>query len=429
MSQHSSQTGIGFRRGLSASLVDQALLSLVNLAVGMVFIRFSSKVEYVIYAQITALVLLTTSVQSSLINSPALTLLPRARLHIRNRLAASLFALQAVLSIVFATLFGILTLVSPAIVSLGFAGAGLAGAFALVVWTAWLRDFVRYQLFVQLRAGACLKLDVLYTLLCTAGLLLLIIKQAVAAHWVLFMMGLAGAITTLPWLFKTDIEFHFNGSEIRNALRDVVALARWSVAGGLVSWVFGNGYVLIAAQVAGADATAEIVAARLFVAPLGMAYLAWANVFRPRASHWIAEGRTGMVSRVSNAAVAGITAGVALYVVTLLFVYPFLETHLLGAKYRGLFADILWWGGFFLASGVANIGTGVLVALGKFNNTFFAAAAGCLVSVPLMFLLGGSLGKHGILLGLTIGEVVTALWLYIAMRNGLLRSNATQGVA
>jgi O-antigen/teichoic acid export membrane protein len=414
----------GFLHGISASLLDQALLSLFNLAIGMVFIRFASKGDYALYAQLMALVFLTTSVQSALINSPALTLLPRKSLDERKTFAGSLFTLQAILSLAFAIIFGLLALFAPKLLSLGDISNSLALAFALVIWVAWLRDFVRNQLFVDLKASACLKLDLVYATICVAGFGTLIASETVLADHVMLLLGIAGGLTAIPWLINAAIHFHADSAQTKAALREAWALARWSLPGGIVSWAFGNGYVLISAQIVGPEATADIVAARLFVAPLGMAYLAWGNVFRPRAGHWIAAGQSDTVTRVSYGAIIGISCGVLLYLGALVLAYPMLEQHLLGQKYQGLVQDIAWWGGFFLASGVAGIGTGVLLALGRFRDTFLAATAGCLISLPLMFILGGALGKNGILLGLTIGEAVTAAWLFFAMRLGLKNMTA-----
>ena len=416
----------GFARGISASLLDQALLSIVNLAIGMVFIKFASKDEYALYAQVMALVFLTTGVQSALVNSPAVTLMPRKAAAERRKFAGSLFALQAILSLGFALVFGCLALLSPHLLSLASSSGFIALAFAVTIWVAWLRDFVRNQLFIDLKAGTCLQLDLAYAALCAAGFGLLIANHSVAADNVLILVALVGALTALPWLINAGIHFHADFGHIKKTLRETWPLSRWSLPGGLVSWAFGNGYVLIAAQVAGPVATADIVAARLFVAPLGMAYLAWGNVFRPRASHWLAAGQIATVTRVSYSAVVGITGGVALYLGALVLAYPFLEHHILGAKYQGLVQDVVWWGAFFLASGVAGTCTGVLLALGRFRDTFLAATAGCLVSVPLMFVLGASMGKSGILLGLTIGEITAAAWLFFAMRGGLKNLSAAK---
>lgn len=409
----------GIVKGVSASIVDQALLSLVNLATGMVFIRFADKADYALYAQVMALVFLTTCVQSALINSPALTLLPRKQGTHRTHFAGSLFNLQAALSIMFAVAFGIITLLQPAALSLGSSEIHLVIGFALTIWVAWLRDFIRNQLYVQLNPVMCLKLDVAYTAVCALGFGTLIGFGLVSAKSVLLVVAGSGVITSLPFLLDAGIGFHTRMSKTKAAFTEVWPLARWALPGALVSWAFGNGYVLISAQVAGAAATADIVAARLFVAPLGMAYLAWGNVFRPRASHWLAAGETAKVRRVTYWSIGGIGLAVIFYLVTLLIAYPLLEKHLLGSKYQGLKLDVAWWGGFFLTSGIAGIGTGVLSALGRFRDTFYAALAGSLASIPIMFVFGSHMGKAGILLGLNIGEAITALWLVIAMHKGL----------
>lgn len=409
----------GIVKGVSASIVDQALLSLVNLATGMVFIRFADKADYALYAQVMALVFLTTCVQSALINSPALTLLPRKEAAHRTFFAGSLFNLQAALSIVFAITFGIITFLQPEALSLSSSDLHLVIGFALTIWVAWLRDFIRNQLYVQLNAVTCLKLDVAYTALCALGFGALIGLGKVSATNVLLVVAGAGVITSLPFLLNANIGFHNRLRDTKAAFTEIWPLARWALPGALVSWAFGNGYVLIAAQVAGAAATADIVAARLFVAPLGMAYLAWGNVFRPRASHWLAAGEIAKVRRITYWSIGGIGLAVLLYLIALLIAYPLLEKHLLGTKYQGLVIDVAWWGGFFLTSGIAGIGTGVLLALGRFRDTFYAALAGSLASIPIMFMFGSMMGKSGVFMGLNIGEAITALWLVIAMHKGL----------
>lgn len=408
-----------FLSGIHASLADQVLLSLINFAVGMIFIRYASKHEYAIYSQVYALVFLTSIMQNALINSPALTLLPQEMPINRGRLAGSFFVLQAVLSLGIAFVFAVLINYFPHFMSFDSSTVWLVAATSLTIWIVWLRDFVRNQLFVGLRVIDCLKLDFFYFLLNCIVFMGLILNGHVSAVFILISMGLVGIATTVPWLLKADITFHVKQTEIINTLEKSWKLAKWSLPGGLVSWAFGNGYVLIAAYTIGSAGTADIVAARLFVAPLGMVYLAWSNIFRPRASHWIAEGRAKTVTLVSYAALGVIVLGVVVYVGVLVLAYPFLESHMLGQKYNGLTTDIAWWAGFFLASGIANIGTGVLHALGRYKESFFASAAGCVVSIPLMFILGESQGKVGILLSLTIGEMVTAAWLMVAMNVGL----------
>jgi O-antigen/teichoic acid export membrane protein len=271
-----------------------------------------------------------------------------------------------------------------------------------------------------LRPESCLKLDVTYAATCLLIFIYLIDSDSVSASSVLILLAAAGIATVGPWLNATVITLNASFADTKAAVKEIWPHASWALPGTIVSWAFANGYVLIAAIIVGPSATADIVAARLFVAPLGVAYLAWSNVFRPRASHWLAAGRYSTVIKVSYAALIGLVVAVAVYASVLVMAYPTLENFILGSKYKGLTIDIAWWGGFFLASGIAGIGTGVLTALGKIKATFLAAFAGCVVSIPLMFVLGGTLGKNGILLGLTVGECITALWLLLAMRRGLL---------
>ncbi len=408
-------------RGASASLLDQALLSLLNLLIGVLFIRFSSKADYAAYAQISALVFLTTAVQSALINSPALTLLPRLALPERQRLAASFFFLQAVISLVFALALLLILHFWPGIVAAEKLEVSALG-FGALIWVAWLRDFVRNQLFIELKAGLCLKLDIQYTVLFFVGIGLVLFGRTLSASLVIGLMALAGAITAVPFLREAGIRMQFDGKAVKECLHKAWALARWSLPGGLIAWAFGNGYVVIAAHAAGPEATADIVAARLFMAPLGMIFLSWSNVFRPRASHWVAEHNWAPLRRATRLSLLAIVVGVFAYIAILAIAYPLLEGWVLGAKYQGLSKDLPWWGAIFLTSGVANIGTGVLLALGRFRETFIASALGSAVSVPLMIVLASTMGKLGVLLALTGGGVLTAGYLLFVVDRHTRRS-------
>ena len=408
-------------KGVRYSLVDQALLSISNFLIGLVFIRFASKTDYYAYSQLIGYIALTTSVQAALITTTALTLLPQKSGEHRQRMVSAYFGLQLALSLAMAVIGGVAIWLMPASLAMDHVGWELAGALACMVMSVWLREFMRNIQFIRMRPDLCLWQDLLYVGALVAGIGALLYFKDVTVSPMLYVIGLVGGVTALPWLRSAELSPVWSLSAWKDLLREVWPYAKWSLPAGLVAWAFGNGYLLIGTRVVGPEATAEIVAAKLFAAPLGMVFLSWANVFRPKVSRSLADGDVSGVRRLTLISVSGVLGIVLVYALCVLVAYPTLESHVLGHKYRGLHGDIAWWGFFFCASGISSVCNGVLLAGGRFQQSFHAAAWSSAISIPLMAILGSFYAKDGLMLGLVIGEATYAFVLFLGMRRLLKR--------
>jgi O-antigen/teichoic acid export membrane protein len=408
-------------KGVRYSLVDQALLSISNFIIGLVFIRFASKTDYYAYSQLIGYIALTTSVQAALITTTALTLLPQKSGEARQRMVSAYFGLQLALSLAMAVVSGLFVWLLPASLAMDDVSLVLVGALACMVVSVWLREFMRNIQFIRMRPDLCLWQDLMYVGALAIGILGLLALHDVAASPMLYLIGAVGILSGLPWLRSAGLKPSWSLSAWRELLREVWPYAKWSLPAGLVAWAFGNGYLLIGARVVGPEATAEIVAAKLFAAPLGMVFLSWANVFRPKVSSSLAADDVAGVRRLTWISVSGVFGIVLVYGVCLVLAYPMLESHVLGQKYVGLHGDIAWWGVFFCASGISSVCNGVLLAGGRFQQSFHAAAISSAISIPMMAVLGAVYAKDGLMLGLVMGEATYALVLFLGMRRLLQR--------
>ena len=416
-------------KGVRYSLVDQALLSISNFLIGLVFIRFASKTDYYAYSQLIGYIALTTSVQAALITTTALTLLPQKSGEARQRMVSAYFGLQLALSLVMAVAGAFTIWLIPASLSMDQIGWELAGALACMVVSVWLREFMRNIQFIRMRPDLCLWQDLLYVGALVLGIGALLVFHDVKASPMLYVISAVGGVTALPWLRSAEFSPVWSVAAWKDLLQEAWPYAKWSLPAGLVAWAFGNGYLLIGARVVGPEATADIVAAKLFAAPLGMVFLSWANVFRPKVSRGLADGDVRGVRRLTWVSVSGVLLIVAVYAVFLLLAYPSLESHVLGRKYHGLHGDIAWWGLFFCASGISSVCNGVLLAGGRFQQSFHAAALSSLISIPMMVVLGSLYAKDGLMLGLVIGEATYAFVLFLGMRRLLKRVGHAEPVS
>ena len=321
---------------------------------------------------------------------------------------------------------GVVIWLLPASVAMDSVGWSLVGSMCFMVVGVWIREFLRNVQFINLRPDLCLWQDIVYVTTLLAGMGALMAGDGLSAASALYLMALAGGLSALPWLKSADLSLSLRWRAWGALMKELWPYAKWSLPAGLVAWAAGYGYLLIGAHVVGPETTAEVAAAKLFAAPLGMVFASWANIFRPRVSLNLAQGNVRGVQTLTWLSMAGVLGIVVVYAVALILIYPHLETHVLGEKYRGLAVDIAWWGIFFLASGMSGVCNGVLLAGGRVRQSFHAAAASCLVSVPLMYLLATRYAEHGLMSGMVLGEASYALVLFLGMRRLLKRSAHTQ---
>jgi O-antigen/teichoic acid export membrane protein len=407
-------------KGVHYSLFDQALLSVSNFLIGLVFIRFASKHDYYAYSQLIGYIALTTAVQAALVNTTALSLLPQKRGADRVKMANAYFGLQLALSVLMGVLGACVIWFIPGALAMDSIGWELAGAMGVMVVSVWLREFLRNIQFIRLRPDLCLWQDLVYVIALIAGIGILVWVHHVHAWAMLYLIAAVGGLSALPWVKAAGLVPDGAPTSWLSLLKEVWPYAKWSLPAGMVAWAFGNGYLLIGANVIGPEGTAEIVAAKLFTAPLGMVFVSWANVFRPKVSQSLAAGDVRGVSRLTNISMVGVLGIVTIYVLMLVLVYPVLESYVLGDKYHGLTSDIGWWGVFFFASGLSGVCNGVLLAGGRFRQSFYAAALSSIISIPMMYVMGTCFSKNGLMLGAVLGEATYAFVLFLGMRR-LLR--------
>lgn len=400
-----------FRKGVafdvSFSMIDQAILSLLNFAIGLYFIYFSTKIEYAIYTQVMAVVFLSTAFQSAMINSPFMTILPR-----KNNDEKYLFIKMA--SLIQNIFLGVAVFLTGMVIYV--LGSSIFGNFdkeskdiilpvIVTMFVSWKRDFIRNALFSDCKVKKVLIIDTVYVALVLMLLMFLHIRNRQNSFEILMALGCAGWISLFIYQSSSQnkkIKF----TELRNTLKEFWPLAKWALPAGIVSWVFSNGYTLIASQVLSTTSIAEIAASKLFLGPLGVFFLAWANIFRPTVTRLAYVRNYAKIKYLINISFVLVFLFVVVYTG---FVYLFSINYSIGhnANSFDLRWMIIWWGCFFCISGFISVTTGVLLAFGLFKKIFIGSVVGAAMSTPLLFVLGEKHGIFGIMAALILGELVT----------------------
>lgn len=323
-----------------ASALDQALLSVLNLAISFAFIRFAAKEDYGIYLLLMTPLYLVMGVQNALVLSPIATVFPSSRADEKDAVYATAISAQ----LVFVSLSALLCSIGLAAywyVTHGTVEPGLVLGFGIGIAGTCAREGARTLFYTRGNAVGALSSDLVYGL----GLMLFIGTLSYYARLTPASALMAMGVAAL-WPYIYNLPRKANLKVDVQVLSKFWACGRWALVGVLVTWINLNAYPLIVGISLSTAAVADINVARLFLMPIGLCATAWSNLYRPQISAWSADGQ---LSAIKSLTIKSIAMGISLLVAftaVVAWVYPHVES-LLGPSYRGLLPLVLLWSLFF----------------------------------------------------------------------------------
>ena len=358
------------------SIVDQVLLSGLNFAVGMCLIRFGTKSDYGLYSQLFAASLFAVGVLEALIGSPMVTLSAHMNATQRAQMVRRLRRFQWVAGLGLGLLFGIGAgwVVHGNLPELEAMPAGLA--FGLYVFTSTLREFRRSVWYMESDLGSLLRSDGAYVLAAMGLGGLLWWSDHLGASTVLGALSLANVLAGLlgrgPTAESADAA---DGAEPpwRHTLAQIWDKGKWAVPGTAVAWLGSYGFLYLTSAMSGVQATADVSAARLPLVPVGLMVVAWSRVARPVAGRMLNAHDWPGLNRLTWASLGAIELLTVVYLTMLMLAFPWLESHVLSAKYQGVHPLVWAWGVFFLVTVPRNIAGTWMASIGAFRQLFIEA--------------------------------------------------------
>ena len=359
-----------------ASLFDQGLLSALNLALGLVLIRLATKEHYGLYAQLYVAGIFTATLLESLVTGPLTTLAPGLDDERRRALLGHLDRYQRRLAAALAAASGVVTAVVVGWLQLDAHPVLLGIAFSIYVWAGALREFGRSVGFIEGRARAVLRMDGWYAVAVAVGIGALAAAGAMSLPAVMLVLGLAN----LAALSLRPLDGGDGRLGHREAIAAVWARGKWALPGALMAWLTNYSYLYLAALWLGLDASADLNASRLLLMPLSLCVLAWSRVARPHMTRLLKQREMRALDRYTLLSVAGVELLSVVYGALLWALLPWLETHVLGAKYAGLEPLVLAWTVYFALYGARSIGSSLLTSGDRYRMLLVSGAM-CLVVV------------------------------------------------
>ncbi len=403
------------RKQLTASMIDQGLLSAAGFALNLLLIRSWDAAQFGAYAVIVAVSLIAYSVQNALIGSQLQSLRPRAiDSDDEHELVVTLWSANFVLMIAVACLTwaGMAAIWQNHPPLLPLASALFAGGNRL-------REYVRSFLFSELDVRTPLMVDASYVLLTAAGLLALWLWQgALELSFVCLLMAIASVAVCVPVLLsRIDLfSLRLTNSARRRYSRIWRGQSRWALLGAGCSEVIGRAHVFVVGAWYGTAAVGVLQAGEMLFRPLGLVAQAWERIAQPRFARLSAAGNWPAVrtlGRVSAWSMAGISI---LYITALWLGWPLLEREVFRGAYENIFFVKVLWGITATIAVIAHVYGVMLQGLARFRDLSVTSVAGSSVTLVLLLLIVPNASFEWSIMAIAVGRFVDFALMQLILR-------------
>lgn len=399
---------LAFAQLFGSAVIVQIILSLGNVVVGLILIRYTTNTQYGAYVLVLTAVLLFTQLQGGIIQPEMLLRLTRGETAERASLIGGLYRGQRRVMFVGSAVALAAIFILAASGLLVHATAVVAGAGVLAIATTLVREFFRIALMAHRRPSDVLKSDGLYVvmLIAGAGLSTLTPAPTAVATLSLALAATCSAALAARYLWRHE-PWDIHASP--RILREIAARGTWSGIGSAISWTFTQGYGYVVAAVLNVGAVAGINATRLVLMPVGVLSNGVTLLMRPTAYIWLEHhGPTKLIQRLLLAAAGLVCITIAYAAVVWIFRdWIFLEV------FKKEFPDrdrlLMLWSVLFVLICIRDEAILLLMARSQFRPLAALTFVCAIMALGGTYLLVRRIGAPGALVGMLIGESINAV--------------------
>lgn len=316
-------------------IADAALLSITNLAVGLVLARELTPGAFGLFVIAFAVILAGGSIQISLVTDPLLILGATRKGPDQSRYLASLLWLQMLSSLVVAASIVIVSEVTRFITRPDASLAHALSAAAAVIVPVQMQVFFRAVLFCRLKATAVFWNDLIYSLVRLATVAILIQQERLTVSSALLAGGIGASVAAAAAAPACRDLLLSSAQRLRTTWTAHWNYGRWLLATSAAYWFSGQAPALVASSFLSPVAAAVLKACQYFVQPLNVAFTGLDGVLAPRVSARWAQHSDDAVLRFLRIFSLVAAAVVAVYALALLPFTPALLQFIYKGRYKG----------------------------------------------------------------------------------------------
>jgi O-antigen/teichoic acid export membrane protein len=287
----------------------------------------------------------------------------------------------------------------------------------MVILLAFMREFIRFAMFVYMRPMAVLIVDAVYgSLLLSSVYFVTREGSAVALHAIVAMgvAGLGAGIVGLT-LFHRYIGWTFSWDP---ALLTITwKHGKWALMGVIVTWLHNEGFLYMLAGLKGAIDVAHVSASRLLFVPTKLMLSGFDAILKPRGAAWLARGEERRMQQSIILLTGGSLVVALLYICCLLLVQKSLTVFLFREEITGMSSLFTLWGTVSLLVICRSNLSIILQIFERFSTLFYIGTVSAVASLSVGYWAIHTVGVLGSLVGLIVGEMVYLIgmgwWVYV----------------
>ena len=407
LSQYSARRLPVMRRG-SLAIIDQALISGSNFAIGILLARWLAPNQYGSYALTFSIFLLLAQIQQALLLEPQSVLGPAefsARLP--EYLGALLWLYMGSALLIVGVLGGLsgglhLLANSPGLPR-ALTGVSIAAPFILLYW------LVRGACYVKLASRTALQGSALYCTVLGIAFFTLHRTQAISPFTAYLLMGFGAATSSAFLICRLVPSMRFRGSRfLSQVAKQHWGYGRWALASAAVTWLPWNVYYSVLGHYWGMDAAGDFRAIMNLLLPLGQTLTALSLLAHPIVARKLTHLGDGGVLSQGPEIVALYGGGAIVYWLVILPLRGPLFRLLYGSHYTNVtyllpwiaVASVFWFAAF--APPI------VLRAIQSPASVFVVYGAASIVTFAIGIPAAAAYGVKGVCVG-TLLSSITAL--------------------
>lgn len=396
------------------ALADQIVISGSNFLSNILLARILGIEEFGRYVLAWTIVLFVQSLQYSTLSSTMLSIGPKQDAEAARSFFGSMFALQAMFSIVGA----VLSLVGAYSGAAAFPALGLesiALPLATAVACSQTQDFLRRYFFSIGRPEVSFSTDAIRYIgqnVAILGLTAWSPANSGSALWLVSLAAAVGSLTTLPFIPQLKYSF----GSIRSSGRHGWHFSKWLAGSTLLSFIFANLFTFAAGILLGAASVGAMRAAFALVSIANIVIESCMNVVPVSASRkLITSGRAGLNAYLTKVAIYG-TLAIASLLGVIVVAPRFWLRLLFGPQFEFYSNLIPWYTGIeFMTFFALVIGTWYRT-LESTRLIFVAYVFSVILSLVVAYPLITNLGVTGAVIGLLAGQFAQVGFMFMWAR-------------
>lgn len=396
----------GLARLFGSSIADQAMLSAANFGVGLILIRYAAEAQYGYYILAFNTMMLLTTLQGTFIGTPMVIRLPGLDETARRQWMGSLLRDQKWLGAAGGALALVVALAGWAMGLFDGESTLVVVAAIGLVLAALYREYLRGILLMYHRPQQVLGADAIYVAVLLAGCALAVRTPAAAAGALLAgTMAALACASVLRRVLANDIE----RDAAPGRLREIARMGFWAASGGVIYWLFNQGYNFLTAATLDLAAVAALAASRLTLMPINLLLAGMQKQLTPLASDWM----HGMGARRTLRRLMLFSLALALFtllygaVIWLLRDWIFLDLMRKDFPQRDLL--LVLWIGLFVLMVIREPIMMVPLLRQRFRALSAATLVCALIALAISYVGMLQLGPVGAVIGILTGEACYGL--------------------